>query len=709
MTNREPRRDASLGASESARGADDGFASEGLDDELVRHAKSLLEMEIEPVERRTDSSTALQKRARASRHRLNAKVAYAAGRLDLVADELTVSFALDPSSEASLRLLAALHHRAGRLTEAIRIWQELASRSPGGSSALRQLSHVFELSLLDSAARARSASPGLEASLQGALVELEQSFRLAFDGNLQGALRAVDKVASRSRSTDRQLYKIASIQRAWLLEQSHDVPGAIATMERLADEPGLASDTERLLCLSMLYEREGTPERIRRAVRAVRHAYVVTGQPTLLRRLARLLATLGHIRLASDFERRYGDVFRRRMHGVTAAEIARVASVFYVPLDRLTPSTDTNEAAQARIDAALKRVRPAHRIRAAILARLHSDAPRAESILRELAAREELTPAGWLHLADLEQASGSNREAAHARRRAIELGSLEASAVADLLGREEPEFEAEITTFLSKSGSATRAYRSLDAFAAVEPRSSKSFLAMSRLDRAAGRVARADDHASRALIMATESRTTRDRVVLAAAALRRGGEVHGLIHELWVDDRRTNAGEGGGLDPSEVLGAVSPELRAYAISVFHTVKAYAEARYPHRLRALADRRFVLKLTKDDEPSSGDSAGLPIAIAFLAAFFQLPIPKDVAMSGAIVCDAHDVVMIGRVGDVEAKVEGAYERRLGRLFLPAANRVDVERAERVPRDVARELVSYAETLDDVCAAVFPSLYP
>src|SRR5262249_3536501 len=159
----------------------------------------------------------------------------------------------------------------------------LAARAAMGTSALRHLSHVFELALLDSAARARSSPAALEASLQGALVELEQSFRLALEGNLPGALRAVDKVAARSKGTDRYLFKVAAIQRAWLLEQSHNVPAAISTMERLADEPGLANDIERLLCLSVLYEREGTPERVRRAVRAVRHAYLATGQPTLLR------------------------------------------------------------------------------------------------------------------------------------------------------------------------------------------------------------------------------------------------------------------------------------------------------------------------------------------------------------------------------------------------------------------------------------------
>jgi ATP-dependent Lon protease len=58
-------------------------------------------------------------------------------------------------------------------------------------------------------------------------------------------------------------------------------------------------------------------------------------------------------------------------------------------------------------------------------------------------------------------------------------------------------------------------------------------------------------------------------------------------------------------------------------------------------------------------------------------------------------------------VDAKIEGAFERRVGRLLLPAENREDVERAERIPREVSRGLVVYVATLEDACRELFPGI--
>jgi ATP-dependent Lon protease len=80
---------------------------------------------------------------------------------------------------------------------------------------------------------------------------------------------------------------------------------------------------------------------------------------------------------------------------------------------------------------------------------------------------------------------------------------------------------------------------------------------------------------------------------------------------------------------------------------------------------------------------------------------------VAFSGAVICDAHDVLTLARIGDVDAKIEGAYERRLSRIVLPAQNRDDVTHAERVPRRIAEHMVVFARTLDEVLEAVFPEL--
>src|SRR5262249_7280226 len=153
-------------------------------------------------------------------------------------------------------------------------------------------------------------------------------------------------------------------------------------------------------------------------------------------------------------------------------------------------------------------------------------------------------------------------------------------------------------------------------------------------------------------------------------------------------------------EPSDVLGSVTTELRSSTVNVFYGVLAFVQTHFPHRLPD-ARRRFFIKFTKDDEPSSGDSAGVAIAVATLCALLDLEPPPDTAMSGAVVCDAAGVMLVRPIGDVDAKIEGAHELRLSRLLLPAANRTDVELAERIPTDVAAGLVRYVDTFEDVCA--------
>jgi len=107
----------------------------------------------------------------------------------------------------------------------------------------------------------------------------------------------------------------------------------------------------------------------------------------------------------------------------------------------------------------------------------------------------------------------------------------------------------------------------------------------------------------------------------------------------------------------------------------------------------------LRIPEDDAPSSGDSAGLPIAVAFASVMLGFSPPRDMAFSGALICDAHHVLTIGKIGDVDAKIEGAYERRPCKIVLPADNRDDVIFAERIPRQIADQMVIFARTFDEV----------
>jgi tetratricopeptide (TPR) repeat protein len=706
MRKHDPQADLGLGRDLDAP-LDELVATEGLDDELLRQCHALL---AEPPH----EALVLGRRAhghgtwrRARHHLLCARLAYGVGLLDRALEHAQAALAVAPDDEPTLELCAALHHRAGRLSEAVAIWEDLASRKAGEASALRHLARVFELSL-QPPIEGRRVPPDLELALRGAVGDLEQSFRHAVAQNLGAALRTVDRVAARSHGKDAYVFKVAALQRAWLLEQARDVGGAIATLERLADEPGLTNDVERLLSLSILYEREGTPERIRRAVRAVRHAYLVTREPTLLRRMGRLLGKLGHRPLSDRFEAHYEAVFRRRMHGLTLREVVRAAATTFVPLERLRTLPVARRAAAHLLGRHADRKRTVHRRRAAVLALLLDDAARAHALLARIDGAGEATPLDLLYLGEAAERLGDASQARDARRRALRLDPRpDAVALLGLFGGDRPPRAEELRELLGTSARLEHAVVALRAHGKSSPANPDPWRALAELERALGHASRAAEHDAHAASLEAPREPGRSFIVLAAAALRRGGDVRGIMHELWVDFRSGRPGDGGALDPADVLGAVSGELRAYAVGVFHAARAFARARWPHRAAAADGRRFVLRVTKDDEPSSGDSAGLPLAVAFLSAVLDVPVPRDVAFTGAVVCDAHDVVIVRPVGDIEAKIAGAYERRLARLYVPAGNREDVERAERVPREVAAELVSYVRTLDDVVEALFPEL--
>jgi tetratricopeptide (TPR) repeat protein len=676
---------------------EESLASEGLDDELVRQLTRLLE--IDPERRqlgvRTNSKTA----RRARTHLVIARLCFEAGLSDQAEAEARAALSIQSGDEAALALLAAIHHQRGELGSAIRLHTEMAPRNPTEPSALAELGRLFESSMRpDHSALRPPTMHGEPATAPSSMADLEHAFRLSFSGNLQQALRVVDRVALRARTEARPLYKLAILERAFLLEQAQDIRGAITTLERLADEPGLASDVERLLCLSMLYEREGTMERIRRALRAVRHAYLVTRRPTLLRRIARLVGKLGHTQLADAFESRYFEIFRRRMHALTLRETVGALRHVYIPpegLSRLPFELHTVAHLAARHH---DRKRMDHRRRAAILAVCAGDDFQAASIFEQLDAQDETTPIDLLYYGDILERRGETAKALAVRQRAIAaLDKLDAAPLVRFCGRTSVTSE-QIRVALGDRARLDEARRVLEGRHKVCPDDTDTLQALARIAEARGDVENATRHEKHAHFVARHAESPQ-HVVLAAAAFRRFGEVRGIIHELWVDSRRVSKGRGG-LDADDVLGSVAADLRARAVAIFHAVRAFVRTRYPHRIvRDLDDRRYFLRITKDDEPSSGDSAGLPIAVAFASAMLGFSPPRDMAFSGALICDAHHVLTIGKIGDVDAKIEGAYERRPCKIVLPADNRDDVVFAERIPRRIADDMVIFARTFDEV----------
>jgi len=684
---------------DTASNSEESLLSEGLDDELIRQLARLLDLDPEP--RLLRDRTNRTKSRRADMHQLAARLCFAAGLSDQAEAEARAALAIFQNDEPTSTLLAAILHQRGELGRAIRIHADLARHYPAEASALVELSRLFEASLRPDPPILRAPAGHAElAPPQPGMHELEHALRLSFSGNLQQALRVVDRVALRARGETRSLYKLAILERAFLLEQAQDIRGAIQTLERLADEPGLASDIERLLCLSMLYEREGTVERIRRALRAVRHAYVVTRKPSLLRRIARLVGKLGHNHLATAFERRYFDIFQKRMHALTLSETVSALRFVYLPPESLSQLSFDSSSVLEHFKRYRVRRRIDHQRRAALLALWAGDDAQASVIFEEIADRGHATSVDRLYLADILERRGSALDALILRQKAIAaLDKLDAAPLLRLCAHERVT-NHDIINALGNSDRLDEATRVLQARAKIFPNDARTLVALMHLARARGDDHRAREYQNHAQAIARTSRVPA-HIVLAAATFRCGGEVRGIIHELWVDSRRVKKGHGG-LDDADIVGSVTSELRLRIVAIFHAVRAFVRTRYPHRVIAdLDDRRYFLRITKDDEPSSGDSAGLPIAVAFASAMLGFSVPANMAFSGALVGDAHHILTIAKIGDVDAKIEGAYERRLRKIVLPADNRDDVVLAERIPRRIVEDLVVFAGSFDEVLA--------
>jgi hypothetical protein len=209
---------------------------------------------------------------------------------------------------------------------------------------------------------------------------------------------------------------------------------------------------------------------------------------------------------------------------------------------------------------------------------------------------------------------------------------------------------------------------------------------------------------ARAVERAARDRSRAIGRVLSPALYRLMGQPLGLIHEIWVGRERAEPRPGGVLRREDILGSLTDQMRDNVRSTFLAVREYAHSKFPHSTRDILDFNYTFKVTKEDEPSGGTSAGLPAAMAFLSMFLQRPVPQDVAFTGVLVTDAHDVINVRPVGDLEHKVNAAYHRNLRLIVVPEGNRVPLEESGAVPRAITQEIVRYVSTLEEATRLVF-----
>jgi tetratricopeptide (TPR) repeat protein len=605
------------------------------------------------------------------------------------------ALAAEPISLTALSLQAKICHLQGRLTETVALWHQQASLAPYRESALFQLAMLHRLAQDDEQVRMRFAAVAedLTARKHPAQVALEKAFGRFMRREFGDALAGCDQVAARWHKEMPAFYKLAVLQRAWFQERMDDLDGARRTLQRLGHERGFETDIDRLGFLARVCERIDNRSAQEQALNIYEHLDLQYGKLTALPHIAGLRAQLGDRAGAANATREYERRFSRRMHQPSFAEAVRTLMQAYVPLERL-PRLPPEEAGAAGAaggrgewSGAMLATR---RRRRALIAFLCGDAAQAQRIFARLALSRTAAPLDLAYLGDLCAMAGEEKRARALWVEAIRRGEIDSAP----LWRKAAPGAAELPASLLERG------RALLAAAALREHSDAGIWHdLALLERALGLFADSQRHEEKARAIAAAPSLPRPGRVLVAAVYSVFGKPRGLMHEMTVSRRPAASGA-----LETVLGNAPPDFRAGAVQIAATALDYARAHWPHLARNAGEFAYTLKIAKDDEPSMGTSAGLPIALAFLSLILDRPLPADVAASGALVCDSQREVAVRRIGDAIFKVKGAVHMNLRALVLPAENRENVERGDAVPQSISLGLVRYARNLDEAVEAVW-----
>lgn len=638
---------------------------------------------------------------------LHARVLLAAGWPEAAEREALALLAVDDGSLVARALATRARLARGRLAEAVQLWDTPAAT--GAPSALVELGMIWQASQVPERSSTGPQRIGHDAATSRRLgqVGLERAFRLASAGELALATEICDRVMAQSHAGDRGLYKLAALEKAWLLEASGRLDEAIVLLESLAREPDLTGDADRLSTLARLYEAR--PDGVAKAIQVHEHLLERTGDTVHLARLAKLHARAGDEASASRCRQRRAAAFGQEIGDVRLDQLARVAARWHVPLaDLRRLRFDDDELAREERRLADRAAAGALRKRA-LVALLRGDHARARAMFAELARSGRAGDADRAYQGELDAEAGEPAQAARAVARLLRDESTVttgAHVAAALLARTPPGAELAHLGEAALHPSAVEALRAALASAArTRPREPRIWSALARLERAAGSDAHADRHARRATWLARAAvGANPPGHALTAAVYHARGERKGIAHELWATRFRAGGTEAGRLDDAHVHANLADDLRAYLRGVFASAKVYSRARFGHLVEDIDAWGYGFQLTHEDEPSSGPSAGLAIAVSFLSLFLGRPVPADVAMSGVVVTEARDVVGVRRVGDADVKVVGALSRGLRRIVLPEGSRRDVEESDLVPLEATRRVAVFVRDLDEALEAIF-----
>lgn len=602
-----------------------------------------------------------------------------------------------PDDLTALNLLAKIKHVRGELSQAVALWAQIHARSGHNERALMYLGSILQLARDPErgAGEYLALGPAQLVHKPTAHLELEGVFKAFLSYRIDEAYLLCDRLAHRWRIQDPTLYKLAVLAKAWVAEMSGDLEVACTTLESLGNERGFETDTDRVLSLARVYERVGTRERLEKAAHVFRFLERSYAKLSAVARLARIYRRLGDTALADQYDARWLDSFEARMHRPSLRDVARVAASRYVPLEWLARVGVLIRERQA-LGGALENGREK-----AIAAYVLGD-PRETRRLLE----SDGEPLDQTYLAELDALEGDAPSAARRFSAVLDTDRVDPEAAGALLracGRSEA---AELERAAARVLARPAIVELLEAQLRASPLRASAWREMAMLRRVMGDAEGAARCAERAAALADAAERDAHPVgrVLAAAVFQFVGKTKGLIHQVWADRRPVEPGRGGFLSSDDILGNVTYEMKQHVRNTFFAVREYARSRFPRETSNVLDYQYTYKVTKEDEPSGGPSAGLPTALAFLSVFLQKPVPQDIAFSGVLIADSHDALVVRSVGDAAYKVKGAYQRNLRRIVMPAENRADLTSSAQVPAAVCERFVRYVSTLDEAVTATF-----
>jgi len=616
-----------------------------------------------------------------------------------------------PQDREALSLLAKIKHMRGELSAAFACWAQIHTLAAEGQGAHMRLASMLRLAQDPERGAGEFLALGQNQLWRkpAALLELEGAFRLFVALRPDEARAACSRLAQKSRDQDRDLYKLAVLAEAWIAELAGDPARAAEVLEQLGNERGFGGDTDRALALVRVYELLGRAEDLEKAIHVCEYLLRTLRsfeRVIALGRLAVLCRSAGRQADADDYERQFLAAFQAGMHRPALADAVAAAARHYLPLPRLAAARFVAGAEPAEIHPEIPA--GAELRRQAIAMALAGNRAGARALFErggEVLDRK--------YLADLALLDGEPEQASRQFLATLAGDPDDPRVIGWLLDRaagapgDASQAIKAIRRHFAQPENAARAAAALEAQVRESPRRPAAWRQLAVLhglrgDEAA--VRRSADRAA-ALAAAEARRTSAVGRVLSAAVYHFAGRAKGLIHEVWAARKPVAPGHGGFLD--EILGNLTAELTQAVRNTFLAVREYARANLPHLTGDILDFNYSYKVTKEDEPSGGLSAGLPTALAFLSVFLDRPVPQDLASSGVLVTDAHDVLVVRPVGEAEWKVRGAYNRNLRLVILPEGNRADFERSIQVPRPVSAELVRFVPDLDSAVKLVFGDL--